>query len=233
MENVPSPDQAGMTRASGADPAQSPAGKVNDGSLDGGPVHDPGQAQHFQAPPLSPAMGYVVNPATGQVFAAPVQPAPQGYAQAVYVQPQQAGVPPQQASVPPQAAEPVYVYAMPAQQPLPQEPPPPPQPDVTQIMTSVEKFAQGEATVADVVKTLYAQTAGDDQFWKGAIVGAAATVLLTSDSVRGAMGKTFGSLFGSVFGGTAAPDRPGPAAATQGRAPEKPSESPEEEGPSA
>jgi hypothetical protein len=49
--------------------------------------------------------------------------------------------------------------------------------------------------VADVVKTLYTNTSQNDQLWKGAIVGAAAAVLLTSGPVREAMGKTLGGVF--------------------------------------
>ena len=64
-----------------------------------------------------------------------------------------------------------------------------------QIMQSFEQFMQGDATVSDVVKTLYTNTAQYDQLWKGVLVGAAATVLLTSKPVREAMGKTIGSVF--------------------------------------
>ena len=49
--------------------------------------------------------------------------------------------------------------------------------------------------MADVVKTLYTNTSQDDQLWKGAIVGAATAVLLTSTPVREAMGKTLGGVF--------------------------------------
>lgn len=59
-----------------------------------------------------------------------------------------------------------------------------------QVINSVEQFLEGEATVSDVVKTLYMNTAQDDQLWKGIIVGAAAAFLLTSEPVRDAMGKT-------------------------------------------
>lgn len=87
-----------------------------------------------------------------------------------------------------------YVYY--TTQAPPEQPPSPHQPDYAQIMKSVEDFTEGDASVADVVKTLWTETSQDDQFWKGAVVGAAATFLLTSQTVRGAMGKTFGSLFG-------------------------------------
>ncbi len=83
------------------------------------------------------------------------------------------------------------------------------QPDYSQVLKSVEDFAQGNATVSDVVKDFYTQTAQDDQFWKGAIVGAAVAVLLTSDSVRQAMGSTFASLFAGIAGGKAGAEASG------------------------
>lgn len=67
-----------------------------------------------------------------------------------------------------------------------------------QIVRSFEQFVEGDATVSDVVRTLYTNTADNEQLWKGVLVGAAATVLLTSKSTREALGKTFGSLFGTA-----------------------------------
>ncbi len=64
-----------------------------------------------------------------------------------------------------------------------------------QIAQSVEQFIEGRATVADVVKNVSATVAQDQNLWKGAMVGAAAAVLLTSEPVRNAMGKTVDSLF--------------------------------------
>ena len=140
-----------------------------------------------QGQPPDPAAGIqqhiVMDPATGQHYLVtpqglvPVQPVPQ------YTQPN-----PQQADTQPPPAEETR------------------EPDFTQIIKSVEDFAEGDASVADVVKTLYTETAQDDQFWKGAVVGAAAAVLLTNESVRGAMGKTFGSLFGGAAAADVAPD---------------------------
>jgi len=63
------------------------------------------------------------------------------------------------------------------------------------ILHSIEQFINGEATAAEVVQTLYTNTAQNDQLWKGVLVGAAAAVLLTSRPVREAMGKTAGNLF--------------------------------------
>jgi hypothetical protein len=64
--------------------------------------------------------------------------------------------------------------------------------------------------VADVVKTLWTETSQDDQFWKGAVVGAVTAALLTSETVRGAMGKTFGTLFGKNAADAATSSSPDP-----------------------
>ncbi len=69
----------------------------------------------------------------------------------------------------------------------------------SQMAQSVEQFLDGRATVGDVVKTVSANIAHDENLWKGAMVGAAAAVLLTSKPVREAMGKTVDGVFG---GGT-------------------------------
>ena len=103
-----------------------------------------------------------------------------------------------------------YVYYT-AQTPPDQAPTPEPQqPDYARIIKSVEDFAEGDASVADVVKILWTETAQDDQFWKGAVVGAAAAVLLTNETVRGTLGKTFGSLFGKNTADAAAQSSPAP-----------------------
>lgn len=133
--------------------------------------------QQPQQPPQSYHLppGYAVDPATGQVvfvgqaYQQPVQP---GYVQPGFVYVQQQPTPEQVAAL--QAG---------AQQ------------RYGQVINSVERFLEGETSVSDVVKTLYTNTARDDQLWKGVIVGAAAVVLLTSGPVREAMGKTFGGIF--------------------------------------
>ncbi len=63
------------------------------------------------------------------------------------------------------------------------------------ISQTVEQFIEGKATVGDVVKNISASVAGDENLWKGAVVGAAAAVLLTSGPFRAAMGKTVDGLF--------------------------------------
>ncbi len=144
------------------------------------------QQQMQQLPP-----GYVIDPRTGQVvFVGQIYQQP---GQPVYPQP---GV--------------VYVQQQPTPEQIAAE-----QAAAQQrygmIVNSVERFIEGEATVSDVVKTLYTTTSQDDQLWKGVVVGAAAAVLLTSGPIRDAMGKTLGGLFpglkeGKTSGGSAAPE---------------------------
>ncbi len=152
------------------------------------------QGQVYTQPQQAQPAGQTVvtDPATGQLYLAP----PQGL---VHLQPVQGipdGPPPQYAG---SSQQQIYTQVPPTEAPKAT--------DYTQVIKSVEAFAEGDATVADVVKTLYAETAQDDQFWKGAIVGVAATVLLTNDTVRGAMGKTLAGLFGAATGATAAEDK--------------------------
>jgi len=126
--------------------------------------------QTYHLPP-----GYAYDPASGQVFY--VGPAMQQPVQPISSQP---GVFAQ-----PQQPDPEQVAA--AQAASTQR--------YGQVINSVEQFLEGEATVSDVVKTLYTTTAQDDQLWKGILVGAAAAVLLTSEPVRKAMGQTLGGVF--------------------------------------
>jgi len=136
--------------------------------------------EHVQAAPQAEAIeqpqqtynmppGYAYDPTTGQVFY--VGPAMQQPAQPAYTQPQQPD--PEQIAAAQDASTQRY----------------------GQVINSVEQFLEGEATVSDVVKTLYTNTTQDDQLWKGVLVGAAAAVLLTSDPVRKVMGETLGGVF--------------------------------------
>lgn len=129
----------------------------------------------------------IMDPGTGQLY---------------YAMPQGPPVPPQ-----PQNGQYAYYYT--AQAP-PKQAPEPHQPDYAQIIKSVEDYAEGDASVADVVKTLWTETSQDDQFWKGAVVGAVTAALLTSQTVRGAMGKTFGTLFGKNAADAATSSSPDP-----------------------
>lgn len=196
------PDQQGRTVSQSA---QSPGADKASGGPDptAQAMPDPsmgGQAGAAQAASVDPS-AYTASPGQGQAFSQSAQSTgPQAQfqtnvimdpatGQLYYAMPQGQPVQP-----PPQSGQYVHYTTQ-----APPEPPPAPetrQPDFAQIVKSVEEFAEGDATVADVVKTLWTETSQDDQFWKGAVVGAAAAVLLTSGSVRGAMGKTFGSLFG-------------------------------------
>ena len=150
------------------------------------------QDQNVSQSPQAQAAGHqfqpnvIMDPATGQLY---------------YAMPQGQTVPPS-----PQNDQNIYY----TDQTPPEQAPEPHQPDYAQIIKSVEDFAEGDASVADVVKTLWTETSQDDQFWKGAVVGAAAAVLLTSESMRGAMGKTFGSLFGKNAADASAPSSPTP-----------------------
>ncbi len=123
----------------------------------------------------------IMDPATGQLY---------------YAMPQA-----QSAQLPPNNGQ--YLYTTPETQP--RQLPEPHQPDYTQIIKSVENFAEGDASVSDVVKTLWTETSQDDQFWKGAIIGAVAAVLFTSETIRGAMGKAFGSISGKNVADAKAP----------------------------
>ncbi|HHD56392.1 MAG TPA: hypothetical protein ENK89_01785 [Desulfobulbaceae bacterium] len=156
------------------------------------PPEQPQAATEYRIPP-----GYAVDPATGQlVFVGPTmqQPVYPGTVQpgVVYMQPPQPT--PEQVAAQQAAAQQRY----------------------GQVINTVEQFIEGEATVADVAKTLYANTAQDDQLWKGVIVGAAAAVLLTNEPVKKAMGKTFSGL----FPGLAKKQSPSPA--QTGEAPTQP-----------
>jgi len=157
--------QQGSGTAGAAEQQQSPAAQPE----------QPGQSgQNYQLPP-----GYAVDPATGQVVFVGIpavgQPVQPGYVQpqpqVVYMQPPQPT--PEQVAAQQAAAQQRY----------------------GQVVNTVEKFIEGEATVSDVVKTLYTNTTQDDQLWKGVIVGAAAAFLLTSEPVRKTMGETMGSVF--------------------------------------
>ena len=165
------------------------AGLQGGGGMQGeNPLHGQGASQPPGEPPNefsgqqaqafvhAPPTGYVVDPATGRLF----------YTVPVPGDPASMGAPQFQAPHPNMGPQPSSSH------------PPPPGPDYAQVIKSVEQFAQGDASVGDVIKTLYTNTAQDDQFWKGAIVGAAAAVLLTSGSVGKSLEKTFSSLFGTT-----------------------------------
>ena len=186
--NAPGTASVQPEPAAQAMPGQSPGGQAQDSpaGADRTAFVDPStqtatsdqQGQTVsQSPQAQLNPNVIMDPTTGQLYYA---------------------MPPQGQPIQPLTQNGQYVYYTPQTPPQtpPEQVPEPRQPDYAQIIKSVEDFAEGDASVADVVKTLWTETAQDDQFWKGAVVGAAAAFLLTNDSVRGAMGKTFGSLFG-------------------------------------
>lgn len=192
-EHTSDPNAATREAAPAATAATAPAATATE-SAAGAPAGSAmsGQAQQPQFIQQGPIVwqlppGYALDPGAGRI---------------VFVG-QEAGMPQAAAA----AATPGPVIM---QQPVPPQIPPPDQAATTQaaaqhrygrIVRSVEQFIEGEATVADVAKTLFTDTMQDDQLWKGMLVGAAAAVLLTSEPVREAMGKTLGGIFPGVPGG--------------------------------
>lgn len=62
-----------------------------------------------------------------------------------------------------------------------------------QMADMVGRFLKGEATTADMVNGLFSLNFRDDQFWKGALLGAVAILVFNSDAVHQGLGKLFGS----------------------------------------
>ncbi|MEA3386658.1 MAG: hypothetical protein U9Q89_09495, partial [Thermodesulfobacteriota bacterium] len=58
-----------------------------------------------------------------------------------------------------------------------------------------------DANVGEVVNGLFSLNFQDDQFWKGALVGAVAALLLTSETVQSGLTKTVGSVFATARSG--------------------------------
>lgn len=181
------PEQAAGTAAAQPEAAQACGGENPDpggyGRPAGGP-EDPGAGYRQWAGPQLPP-GYMFDPVSGQVvftgYAAP-QPVYPGYfcqGQPHYYQ----GETPEQIAA--RQAEAQQRHG--------------------QIMRSFEQFVEGDATISDVVRTLYINTAHNEQLWKGVLVGAAAAVLLTSKPARDALGKTFANLFGGLQDGQQTP----------------------------
>jgi len=61
-----------------------------------------------------------------------------------------------------------------------------------QMANMVGRFLNGEATTADMVNGLFSLNFRDDQFWKGALLGAVAVLIFNSGAVQQGMGKLFG-----------------------------------------
>jgi hypothetical protein len=189
MENQPpidSPPPGGKAQTSPPE-EQAGGGQTDSGGDPRQPEQAPEQtAEDAKAPPHPPwntaplPPGYAVDPVTGWIV--PIGPLPHhhphpgyaGYTGHVYPGPAHAMPESPQQTAARQAAR---------------------QQQQGAILQSFEHFIEGKATVSDVVKTLYTNTADNDQFWKGALVGAAVAVLLSSKPVRETMSKTCDSLF--------------------------------------
>jgi len=70
-----------------------------------------------------------------------------------------------------------------------------------QMIDTVGRFLNGEANVGEVVDGLFSLNFQDDQFWKGAIVGSVAALLLTSETVQSGLTKTVGTIFATAQSG--------------------------------
>jgi len=70
-----------------------------------------------------------------------------------------------------------------------------------QMIDMVGKFLNGEANVGEVVNGLFSLNFQDDQFWKGAVIGAVAALLLTNETVQSGLTKTVGSMFATAQSG--------------------------------
>ncbi|MDL1959423.1 MAG: hypothetical protein LWX01_05335 [Deltaproteobacteria bacterium] len=70
-----------------------------------------------------------------------------------------------------------------------------------QMIDTVGRFLNGEANVGEVVNGLFSLNFQDDQFWKGAVVGAVAALLLTNETVQSGLTKTVGTIFATAQSG--------------------------------
>ena len=70
-----------------------------------------------------------------------------------------------------------------------------------QMIDMVGRFLNGEANIGEVVDGLSSLNFQDDQFWKGAVVGAIAALLLTSETVQSGLTKTVGTIFAAAQSG--------------------------------
>ncbi|MBN2232616.1 MAG: hypothetical protein JW781_07340 [Deltaproteobacteria bacterium] len=60
-----------------------------------------------------------------------------------------------------------------------------------QLLQMAEKFANGEANIADVVNGISLLERTDSQFWRGLLAGGVATMLLASGPVRESLAGIF------------------------------------------
>jgi hypothetical protein len=167
------PPPQGMAYA-GMEPGNAP------GMTGGGPAGQPG----YQVPPQQ--MAYTgMNPAYGPTMAPPGFQPPPGMG--------------------PVGGGPVYQTAPGYYVPYPgdpqahaaagQSPPGFNAENYGRIADVVKDIANGEQPDVDKIAALY--SGFDTQFWKGALIGAVLTVLLTSETVKTAVAGTLGGIFGA------------------------------------
>lgn len=136
----------------------------------------------YPYPPMPQGMGWPQMPPQPQV---PPQPQMQMPPQMMM------GFPPAPQGVPPQFAQPHHHHHHAAAQGV----------DWSQYAQSVVDGAMGEQ--AGLLKNIISTVGMDDkEFWKGAMVGAAVTLLLTNDSVRGMLMQTLAGAGGMLKSGT-------------------------------
>lgn len=83
-----------------------------------------------------------------------------------------------------------------------------------QMMNTLGRFLSGEADMNDLINGFFSLDFQNDQFWKGALVGAIATLLLTNENVQKGLTGTIGAMFGKSMSGSEKPQ------GTAGEAPE-------------
>ena len=70
-----------------------------------------------------------------------------------------------------------------------------------QVIDTVGRFLNGEANVGEVVDGLFSLNFQNDQFWKGALVGAVTALLVTNNTVQSGLMKTVATVFTAAQGG--------------------------------
>lgn len=76
-----------------------------------------------------------------------------------------------------------------------------------QMADMVGRFLKGEATTTDMVNGLFSLNFRDDQFWKGALLGAVAVLIFNSDAVHQGLGKLFRSKSSDADAASAAAEK--------------------------
>lgn len=147
-----------------------------------GAVPTAGQAAQTMVPPQQPQQPVMGQPVYGQ----PQQPM---YYQPVMGQPVY-GQPLQQPM-----QQPVFIQPQPPQQfvTAPQQPTPPSTANMEEVMQAVKDAAEGKADPSSLLQIF---SSVNDDFWKGAVVGAGLALLGTSEPVRAMFTGLLGTLLG-------------------------------------